>query len=349
MINKRYSLRFFEFIRKYLTEFMPRQRNLSENTIKANRDSLNLLLDYTIVRLKIPLEKIELKTFQDIGVITGFLDWLEKDRNCGSSTINQRLSCIRSFFKYIAYEDITYASIYSRLITIPQRKINKNKTFEFMSEDAIKAILSCPDINSNKNALRDCFYMSLMYDSAARNSEMLSIRMKDIIDNNKNPYIFVNGKGRKKRAIPLMQKTMDIYRIYSKEFHSSFNPDDFLFYVLHQGQKMKMSDDNVAKFLRKYAKQARDKCSNVPERVHPHMFRRSRAMHLYRNGMPLPLLSEFLGHEDPETTLIYASADTEMKRKAIEKATIKLDIDKEKIVPIWKNDDEIIRRLYGLK
>lgn len=72
-------------------------------------------------------------------------------------------------------------------------------------------------------------------------------------------------------------------------------------------------------------------------------------MHLYRNGMPLPLLSEFLGHEDPETTLIYASADAEMKRKAIEKVTTNLNIDKEKTVPIWKDDDEMIRRFYGLK
>ncbi|MFJ5768882.1 tyrosine-type recombinase/integrase [Psychrobacillus sp. NPDC093180] len=342
------SMKFFEYARKYLTEFMPRHRNLSENTIQSNRDSLNLLIDYATKQLEIPLKKIEVKTFQDIKITTGFLDWLKEDRNCGNSTINQRLSCIRSFLKYIAYEDVTYASIYSMLLTIPQRKVDKNKTIEFMSEDALKAILSCPDTKSNKNGLRDCFYMSLMYDSAARNSEMLSIKMKDVINNN-TPYIFVNGKGRKKRTIPLMHKTMEIYRTYLKKFHSSYNPEDYLFYVIHRGEKMKMSDDNVAKFISKYAKQARDKCSKVPCKVHPHMFRRSRAMHLYRSGMPLPLLSEFLGHEDPETTLIYASADTEMKRKAIEKATINLDINNEMLVPLWKDDDEMIRKLYGLK
>lgn len=96
-----------------------------------------------------------------------------------------------------------------------------------MSEDALKAMLSCPDTQL-KTGLRDCFYMSLMYDSAARNSEMLSIKMKDVTDNKTALYVFVNGKGRKKRSIPLMQKTMDIYRIYAGEFHSSYNPDDFL-------------------------------------------------------------------------------------------------------------------------
>lgn len=81
-----------------------------------------------------------------------------------------------------------------------------------------------------------------------------------------------------------------------------------------------MSDDNVARFLKKYAEAAHMKCSDVPGKVTPHMFRHSRALNLYRRGMPLPLISEWLGHSDLETTLIYAYADTEMKRDAINKA-----------------------------
>ena len=70
----------------------------------------------------------------------------------------------------------------------------------------------------------------------------------------------------------------------------------------------------------------------------------------YRAGMPLALLSEWLGHENPETSLIYAYADTEMKRDAIQKATVSNNpMNIEKIQPFWKNDDEMIRQLYGLK
>ena len=77
------------------------------------------------------------------------------------------------------------------------------------------------------------------------------------------------------------------------------------------------------------------------------LFRKSRAMHLYRAGMPLALLAEFLGHEDPETTRIYAYADTEMKRKAIEKASQNVgevaSLPTEKA--FWEGDDDIIGRL----
>lgn len=69
-------------------------------------------------------------------------------------------------------------------------------------------------------------------------------------------------------------------------------------------------------------------------------------MHLYRAGMPLAILAEFLGHEDPETTLIYAFADTEMKREAIEKAKgdiVALPNYEEK--GFWEGDNDIIARL----
>ena len=64
--------------------------------------------------------------------------------------------------------------------------------------------------------------------------------------------------------------------------------------------------------------------------------------------MPLAMLSEFLGHEDPETTLIYAYADTEMKRQAVEKASKDLLMkDNMDDSPIWESQDIIDRLLRG--
>ena len=83
-----------------------------------------------------------------------------------------------------------------------------------------------------------------------------------------------------------------------------------------------MSQDNVSKFIKKFGVQAKGKCSDVPEHLYVHMFRHSRAMHLYRSGIPMPLLSEWLGHAQMETTIkYYANADIRMKQEAIEKAT----------------------------
>lgn len=146
-----------------------------------------------------------------------------------------------------------------------------------------------------------------------------------------------------------MDKTVKHFKNYLRVFHDSQVSNNLLFYVIQKGNRQTISHDAVAKFMKKYRKAARGQTSNVPENLHPHMFRHSRAMHLYHGGMPLPLLSEWLGHAQLETTMIYAYADTKMKREAIEKTTssIRPLREDQDIIP-WKDDDEVIKHLYGL-
>jgi integrase len=94
---------------------------------------------------------------------------------------------------------------------------------------------------------------------------------------------------------------------------------------------------------------AKKKCDAVPDNVTPHIFCHSRALSLYRKGVPLPLISEWLGHSNLETTLIYAYADTEMKRLAIEKATsANYPLRTTEVFDGAKFDDDTLKRLYGL-
>jgi len=74
-------------------------------------------------------------------------------------------------------------------------------------------------------------------------------------------------------------------------------------------------------------------------------------MNLYQRGMDLTLISQWLGHANLETTRIYSKADTEQKRLAIEKATLNLGPLAEKLNSerLIINDDDMIKRLYGLK
>ena len=273
MKKKNDSHTFFKLVQLFLTEFMPRQRNLSSHSIQSCKDSMNLLLDYIISERNVAIKEVSFELFNDIDIVTGFLDWLQSNRHCCNSTINQRLSCIRSFFKYVAYKDVSFFASYNRMQTIPQRKVSDSKVMEFMSEKALQTLLACPDTRT-RIGLRNCFYMILLYDSAARNSEILALKIRDIVDDLKAPYIIVDGKGNKRRSIPLMQKTMEIYRIYMHEFHGrDYNPNDNLIYVKHNGQKIPMSDDNVSKFIKKYAAKALETCNEIPKNVHPHMFR----------------------------------------------------------------------------
>ena len=63
---------------------------------------------------------------------------------------------------------------------------------------------------------------------------------------------------------------------------------------------------------------ARAAGADVPAHVTPHMFRHSRAMHLLEAGVNLIYIRDLLGHASVTTTEIYARANPEMRRRAIE-------------------------------
>ena len=84
----------------------------------------------------------------------------------------------------------------------------------------------------------------------------------------------------------------------------------------------------------------------LPENIRPHMLRHSRAMHLYQHNMPLNLIMQYLGHASIETTRIYAYADTEMKRAALEKIESN-NATNDVPIGIWEEDEEMINALTG--
>ena len=73
-------------------------------------------------------------------------------------------------------------------------------------------------------------------------------------------------------------------------------------------------------------------------------------MHLYMAGVPLPLVSEWLGHSDEETTRIYAMATDEMKRQAHEKLEESQgSVFKDEVAFKYADDEETLKKLSGLK
>jgi site-specific recombinase XerD len=213
----------------------------------------------------------------------------------------------------------------------------------------LKTILEQPDTGKKKE-LRNLFFMILMYDTGGRNQELLDLKLCDIHSEGKSPYVVITGKGGKTRLVPVMPKTVEHFKKYAADFHFESVSTSHLFYTERNGKRYAMSPDNTERFIRRYAFAAHSVNPEVPKSLHPHMFRHSRSMHLYRSGMPLVLLAEWLGHAQITTTLIYANADTKMKREAIEKATSKLNplLSGENANLEWEDDEAIIRRLYGL-
>lgn len=340
----------FALVRDYLTHYLPRERKCSPNTIRSYQKSLELLLDYVKEQKGIPLSKVKFEMIDRI-MLSSFLDHLERDRGCSTSTRNHRLHSIRAFYAYAAENNITTIAFYDEITKVDSAKVPE-KLVEHMSEDAVNTVINQTDTTTRKG-LRDMFLMLFLYKTGARIQEALDVKLRDL-QFGKTPCVTLCGKPNGKlRIVPLRENTAQHLKEYINAFHANegIYSDAPLFYTIRGGIKKRMTEDNARDFIRKYGISARKVCAEVPESVYPHLFRHSCAMSLYRSGVHLTLISEWLGHANFETTLIYAHADTEIKRKAIEKAIPKdtqlgehINTDRYKV-----DDEEILKELCGLK
>ncbi len=340
----------FTLLKDYLTHYLPLERKFSKNTIRSYKKALNLLLDYIKEQKNVPLAKLTFEMI-DRNMLSLFLDYLENERKCSPQTRNHRLHSIRAFYAFAAENDITVMAHYEEILKVDTAKVSE-KLVEHMSENAVKAIIAQPDISTTKG-LRDMFLMLFLYKTGARIQETLNVKLRDI-QFGKSPNVMLIGKpNNKARTVPLRENTVEHLKAYIKMFHpdEGIYSNNHLFYTVRSGEKKRMTEDNARDFIQKYGVSARKTCTEVPENVHPHLFRHSCAMSLYRSGVHLTLISEWLGHANFETTLVYAHADTEIKRQAIEKAIPQdtlfaehANTERYKI-----DDDEVLKELCGLK
>jgi len=339
---------FFKHVRGFLTVYLPKNKCCSQNTVKAYRDTLNLFRKFMLEEKAISFTGINFDMINH-EVIYEFMAWLQNTRGCEAATKNHRLAVLKSFLCYCALEDPALMAVYLDIQNVRSRKVARNRV-EFMSETALTILLEQPDPET-QSGLRDQFFMILLYDTGARIQEILDLKLKDIHLNDQTPSIYLTGKGNKTRAVPLMDKTIAHLQEYMKTFHSDgdLGNDQYLFYTLIKGLKGRMSEDNVSYFLKRYAASAHQVCSEVPLRMHAHLFRHTRAMHLYQAGIPLSYIKDFLGHVSINTTNIYASTDTSMMRAALEKIDKRDGKQASTVEPIWQDNEEMILKLCGLK
>lgn len=337
---------FFVTIRSFFEIYLVKNRSCSPNTVKSYKDAMNLYLDFLEEAKNIPTARAGWNCFSR-QFVQEFLIWLEEKRGCSKRTQRQRLTAIRSFVRYGGILDVCIVAVQADVEKIKLRK-PPQKLVHWLTKEELAVFLSQPD-STKRTGLRDMVFLILLYDTAARCQEMVDLKIQDLILDKVSPCVYLTGKGSKTRVVPLLPKTVEHLRSYLDKFHPEHSRDstDYLFYT-YGGPQKRMSEDTVAAFVKKYGISAKRICPSIPDRVHPHMLRHTRAMHLYQDGVPLTLISEFLGHAQIETTRVYAYADTEMKRKAIQKANSTTP----HTIPdaIWDIDDkEMMRKLAGLK
>ena len=333
---------FAKHLTEFLSVYLPLQKNVSKNTIHSYRDAFKLLIRYCQETKSMPAERITMDVLSS-KLLTDFLQWLETDRKCSISTRNQRLAAIHSFFRYVQSEEPSGIFHFQKVIAIPAKKANKT-VLEHLTPGAMKLLLEQPDKHTGKGR-RDLTLMSVLYDSGARVQELIDIRVCDVILQAPVAIIVLTGKGNKTRRVPVMKNTTSLLQNYLLESKLD-KPWKNEYPLFTNNQHKRLTKEGVAYIIAKYVESARKTSTIVPSKVKPHIFRHSKAMHLLQAGVNLIYIRDFLGHADIKTTEIYAKADTEKKREAIENAYPDL-IDSN--LPDWSQDQVLLSWLSELK
>ena len=214
---------------------------------------------------------------------------------------------------------------------------------DYLSGEETELLFKQPDTTTPKGR-RDLALLTLMYDSAARVQEICDLKINSV-SLTVPAVIRLYGKGRKTRNVPLDAPCVEILRKYMKENrlqHSEMSNTPLFF----NSRKEKLSRSGVGYILSKYVEKANENGGHISEKISPHCLRHSKAMHMVEAGINLIYIRDFLGHESIETTQVYAKANPEIRRKAIEKMeskTASLSMSD------WNENPDIMSFLHSLR
>lgn len=334
-----YKELFFSRIHDFLDLYLANQISRSPETVRAYRYALLVFYNFISDYKKINPMKFR---FNDCthALILEYSEYLKTILKYKPSSINQRIAAIKSYAKYVSDDDISLIQMRIGIESVPLQKVPKIQR-PVIPQEALINMLNIPE--TSKFSTRDRTLLILLFDSAVRAGELANLKIGDLHLESDNPYIYAHGKGNKERVVGLSGKTRDHLIHYISNFHvDGNNPENPLFYTIIKGNMSPMSVRNIERIVDKYANLIND--PNMPESVHPHMFRRTRATGWYQDGVPLEMVSRILGHRFIDTTKIYASPSVEQLRSVIERNS-----STEPEEPIWKGKEDEIAKKFGLK
>lgn len=331
------------YLSYFLTKYLSGEKNMSTNTIAVYRDTFRLFLLFCDEKKGISPDQITISILTK-ELITDYLDWLEQERECSIATRNQRLSSIHGFIKYVQKESPDNLFSLQRIMGISSRKTGKT-IIPYLTEGELKILFQQPDVKT-KQGKRDLVLLTLMYDSAARVQELADLKVKNIRLNSP-AVVTLNGKGNKTRQVPVLGKTKDLLSGYLEE-HKKYPWGIALadVPVFYNQKHQQLTRWGISYILNVYVELAKkDIGFTVKFPVTPHVLRHSKAMGMLKSGINLIYIRDFLGHSNVTTTEVYARADNEMKRKALEESYKELYTDE---MPKWEDDENLMQWLKNL-
>lgn len=301
----------------FFEDFLPAQRGLSPHTIRSYRDALLLLLRFSARELRRTVDRLDVPDLT-VERVTRFLAALEAERDNGIATRNARLGAIHVFARYLASQRPEHLGTLQRIIGMPFKRGAIEAPIEYLDRAELDALLKSID-RATPLGRRDYALFAFMFNTGARVQEALDLRIGDV-RLEAPPQVRLLGKGRKTRICPLWPATARLLRelIAAREVGAADTASPLVF---TNARGRALTRYGVRYLLKRYVQKAsRVAPSLKSKRLHPHSIRHSTAVALLKSGVDFATISQWLGHAGLNTTMRYARADLDLKRRALAQA-----------------------------
>ncbi len=301
----------------FFEDFLPAQRGLSPHTIRSYRDALLLLLRFSARDLRRTVDRLDVPDLT-VERITRFLAALETERGNGIATRNARLGAIHVFARYLAAQRPEHLGTLQRIIGMPFKRGAIEAPIEYLERAELDALLKSID-RATPLGRRDYALFAFMFNTGARVQEVLDLRIADV-RLEAPPQVRLLGKGRKTRICPLWPATARLLRALIAE-RDARGAEAASPLVFTNARGRPLTRYGVRYLLRRYVQKASQVAPSLKtKRLHPHSIRHSTAVALLKSGVDFATISQWLGHAGLNTTMRYARADLDLKRRALAQA-----------------------------
>ena len=315
-------------ITHHIALFFREELRIARGVSKHTYRSYSISIRYLTAYLELQLEKRLFDIMTDELTYELIYQWMihEKKRHDWSvSTWHVRLAAIKTFVKFLSKTNVRYLDLSARVELIRAQK-RQQKQADYLSIEEFEGVLK--SITPFKFVdLRDKVIFQVLFFSGARVAELTNLRFQDVIlTNPKAITLFLFGKNRKERNVPVMEKaTVKNLKRYMELSKQNGIASEYLF-VGRDGKRM--TEENIRRIVKKHFGSVFEN-----KNITPHSFRHSAAMNWLEKGMGIFKVSILLGHEDIKTTTKYLQSTFKIKSDALKAAG-----QDEKISHVFKTD-----------
>ena len=285
---------------KHFADYLRLELSLSDNSVEAYCHDVGLFLQY------LEAEKVstDIRNITQ-GTIDNFFAYL-LDLNIGATSQARILSGLKSFWRYLAQENLTETD---PTLLIPSPSMGRHLP-EVLSYEEIQKMIDSIDL-SQPTGHRNKAMIEVMYGCGLRVSELTNLQISNIY--REDGFLRIIGKGSKERLVPIGDSSLKILFQYIEGARIHITPKPkFTDTVFLNSRGTGLTRQMVFLIVKDLAER-----NGITKTISPHTFRHSFATHLLEGGANLLAVQQMLGHSSVSTTEIYTHISDELLRDTL--------------------------------